>query len=301
MENFQKEMYEEKATRGETLFSVGFYRITDTPSLQILPYHWHEEFEILYMTKGTALFHIDDESFELKEGQAIFINSGRLHSGITSNGQPCSYNAIVFKPEALAGIYDRSMEYLNDIKMNKIILKCIFTGEASWEQELLSNLKEISACFSANEYGYHLAVKGRLLLLFSMILANGGYTVNNRGKGDEARNIERLKKVIQYIQDNYQSRIMIDDLAAQLKMSRHYFCRFFKKFTGNTAVDYINCYKIDRAAALIGTTNISIMEAGLESGFDNFSYFIKTFKRFKNCTPSEYKIFDRRSEDGYSK
>lgn len=289
MENFQKDMYKEKATRGESLFSVGFYRITDIYSVQILPYHWHEEFEILYMTKGTAIFHIDDEAFTLNEGQAIFINGGRLHSGITGNGQPCSYDAVVFEPEALAGIYDRCMEYLNDIKMNKIIIKSFFTGGDSWEQELLSNLKEISVCFSTSGYGYHLAVKGRLLLMFSMILANGAYTVNNKGKAPVTGNIERLKKVIQYIQDHYQSRIMIDDLAAQVNMSRHYFCRFFKKFTGNTPVDYINCYKIDRAAALIETTNTSIMEAGLESGFDNFSYFIKTFKRFKNCTPSEYR------------
>lgn len=289
MDNFQKEIYKEKAIRGESLFSVGFYRITDIPSVQILPYHWHDEFEILYMTKGTAIFHLDDETIELKVGQAVFINGGRLHSGITGNGQPCSYDAIVFEPEALAGIYDRCIEYLNDIKMNKIIIKSVFTGENLWEQELLSNLKLISSCFSTRGYGYHLAVKGRLLLLFSIILANGAYTVNSKGKSPLTENIERLKKVFQYIQDHYQSKIMIDDLAAQLNMSKHYFCRFFKKLTGITPVNYINCYRIGRAAALIETTNISIMEAGLESGFDNFSYFIKTFKIFKNCTPSEYR------------
>lgn len=48
-------------------------------------------------------------------------------------------------------------------------------------------------------------------------------------------------------------------------------------------------YRTDRAAALIETTNISIMGAGMEAGFDNFSYFIRIFKRFKNCTPSEYR------------
>jgi len=225
----------------------------------------------------------------LKEGQAVFINGGRLHSGITANGQPCSYDAIVFAPEALASIYDQCFEYLNDIKMIKIMIKSVFIEESYWEKELLSNLKEISNCFSTNEYGYHLAVKGRLLLLFSIILANGAYTANCKGKTPLTGDLERLKKVIQYIQDHYQSKIMLDDLAAQLNMSRHYFCRYFKKSTSITPVDYINCYRISRAAALIETTNISIMEAGLESGFDNFSYFIKTFKKYKNCTPSEYR------------
>lgn len=289
MENFQKEIYKENAIRGESLFPVGFYKITDIQSVQILPYHWHKEFEILSMTKGTALFQIDDEAYELKEGQAIFIHGGRLHSGISLNGQPCSYDAIVFEIDTLAEIYDKCYEYLNDIEMNKIIINSCYTGKNLWEQELLRNLKEISTCFYTQEYGYHLAVKGRLLLVFSLLLANKAYTSNIKGKVPMTENIERLKKVVQYIQDHYQSKITIDELATQLNMSRYYFCRFFKKATGITPVDYINCYKTDRAAALIEATNISILEAGMEAGFDNFSYFIRTFKRFKNCTPSEYR------------
>ncbi|MGB8453242.1 MAG: AraC family transcriptional regulator [Anaerocolumna sp.] len=294
MENFQKEMYKEKAIRGESQFPVGFYRITDIQSIQILPYHWHKEFEILYMTKGTAIFQIDDESYELKEGQALFISGGKLHSGITADGTPCSYDAIVFELDTLSDFYDKCTEYLKDIKMNKIIIRSCYKGESPWEQDLLHNLKETSSCFSTQNYGYHLAVKGRLLLLFSILLANKAYTTNIKGKAPLTENVERLKKVVLYIQEHYQSKITIDDLAAHLNMSRHYFCRFFKKTTGITPVDYINCYKTDRAAALIETTNISIMEAGMEAGFDNFSYFIKTFKRYKNCTPSEYRMRQRR-------
>ena len=293
MENFQKELYKEKAVRGEALFPVGFYRIPHLSSVQILPYHWHKEFEILYMTKGCAVFQIDDQAYELKEGQALFVNGGSLHSGTSINKQPCSYDAIVFDPEALAGFHDKCLEYLNDIKMNRILIRCHYTGESLWEQELLRNLDELSSCLSTCGYGYHLAVKGRLLLLFSILLANGAYTANIKGKDYSTANIERLKKVIQYIQEHYQSKIMIDELADQVNMSRHYFCRFFKKATGMTPVDYMNCYKTDRAAALIETTDLSIMEAGMESGFDNFSYFIKTFKKFKNCTPSEYRRQNR--------
>lgn len=241
------------------------------------------------MKKGSAIFQIDEEAYELKEGQAIFVNGGRLHSGTSINGQPCSYEAIVFDPEALIGLYDKCHEYLNDIKMNRIIIRCHYTGETLWEQELLHNLNEISSCLSTQGYGYHLAVKGRFLVMFSILLANGAYTTNLKGKDCSTVNIERLKKVILYIQEHYQSKITIDALAEQVNMSRHYFCRFFKKATGMTPIDYINSYKADRAAALIETTDISIMEAGMESGFDNFSYFIRTFKKFKNRTPSDYR------------
>ncbi len=271
------------------MFPVGFYRITDISCVQILPYHWHKEFEILYMTKGSAIFQVDDEAYEIEEGQAIFINGGRLHSGATINGQTCSYDAIVFEPEALVGFHDKCIEYLNDISMNRIMIQCYYSGESPWEQELLRNLQEITLSLATHSYGYHLAVKGRLLLLFSILLSNGAYLTNTKGKSSVTENITRLKKVIQYIQEHYQSKITIEDLASQLSMSRHYFCRFFKKATGVTPFDYINSYKTDRAAALIETTDLSIMEAGMDSGFDNFSYFIKTFKKYKKVTPSEYR------------
>ncbi len=289
MENYQKELYKEKAIRGESLFPIGFYRITDLQSTQILPYHWHKEFEIIYMTKGSALFQIDDECYELKKGQAIFINGGRLHSGLSINEHPCSYDAIVFELEDLVDFSDRCIEYLKDIKMNKVIIKSCYLGESLWEKELLYHLNEICTGLYKREYGFHLAVKGRLLLLFSLVLTNGAYSINEKGTIPLTESVERMKIVVQYIQEHYQSKITIDDLAARLNMNRHYFCRFFKKVTGITAVDYINSYRTERAAALIETSNISIMEAGLEVGFDNFSYFIKIFKRIKNCTPSEYR------------
>jgi AraC-like DNA-binding protein len=289
MDNYQKELYLETAIRGEAQFPIGFYKIDHMSSVQILPYHWHREFEILYMRKGAAMFQIDEEAYELKEGQAIFINGGRLHSGTSIHGQPCSYEAIVFDPEALSGLYDKCHEYLNAIATNRILLRCYYTGETLWEQELLGNLSEISSCLSTRGYGYQLAVKGRLMLLFSILLANDAYTSSLNGSDCSTVNIERLKKVILYIQEHYQSKITIDELAEQLNMSRHYFCKFFKKATGMTPIDYINSYKIDRAAVLLKTADISIMEAGMEAGFDNFSYFIRTFKKFKNLTPSDYR------------
>lgn len=295
MNTYQKNLYKEDAIRGESFFSIDYSRMSDLQTFQILPCHWHEEFEILYMTKGSALFYIDDESFTLQEGQALFVTGGRLHSGINKNGQPCSYDAIVFSLESLTGIYDKCMAYLNDIKTNNIIIKSIFTGEDSWEEELLHTIKALTTCFFLRKNGYQLEVKGRLLMLFSMIFANEAYKVNNQDNSYAGVNAERLKKVIQYIHNNYQHRITLDDLAYQVNMNRHYFCRYFKKHTGHTPIDYINSYKINQAAILIETTNMSIMEAGMESGFDNLSYFIKTFKKSKNCTPTEYRNSDARN------
>ena len=72
-------------------------------------------------------------------------------------------------------------------------------------------------------------------------------------------------------------------------MNSQYFCRFFKSVIGKTPIDYINNYRIEKSVELLVTTNDKILNICYSVGFDNFSYFIKTFKKIKNCTPSEYR------------
>lgn len=72
-------------------------------------------------------------------------------------------------------------------------------------------------------------------------------------------------------------------------MNVQYFCRFFKSVVGKTPVEYINSYRIEKATELLQTETLSISNIALNVGIDNFSYFIKQFKKYKNSTPSQYR------------
>ena len=290
MEDIKKDLLKENVVHGEFQFPICLYNNIGNSQEQILPYHWHEESEFIYVSQGCALFNIDGEAYELKEGQSIFINGGQLHSGFSIEGHPCSYHALVFNYNLLAGPFDICRTYLQDIKDKKVRVTSIFSGTKPWEKDLLQNLKQIVDSFSSKNIGYQMEVKGRLLLVFFLIFMNNAFEAPvQKSASANSDNINKVKKVIQYIQENYQNNIRIDDLAVLLNLSRYNFCRFFKRITGKSPIDYVNYYRVDRAAALIEKTNTSIMSAGIDSGFENFSYFIKTFKKYKNCTPSEYR------------
>ena len=66
--------------------------------------------------------------------------------------------------------------------------------------------------------------------------------------------------------------------------------RFFKKHMGLTSIQYINNYRLEKAAYLLTSTNNSIMDISLEVGFDNLSYFNKLFKKKYNITPKEFRF-----------
>lgn len=101
--------------------------------------------------------------------------------------------------------------------------------------------------------------------------------------------INIAKRVITHIQENYENKIMIDELANLCNMSPQYFCKFFKSIFGKTAIQYLNEYRIEKACELLQQEEYSISEICFSVGFDNFSYFIRKFKEYKNYTPSSYR------------
>jgi len=85
------------------------------------------------------------------------------------------------------------------------------------------------------------------------------------------------------------NKIYISDLAQLVNMSEDNLFKFFKTLTGKTPIGYINLYRIEMAEGLLRDNHIPLTEICFSVGFDNISYFIKTFKKYKNCTPKEYR------------
>lgn len=76
-------------------------------------------------------------------------------------------------------------------------------------------------------------------------------------------------------------------------MNENYFCRFFKDNIGMSLTTYINKYRCEKAAKLLLDSNLKILGVAISCGFDNNSYFIRTFKSIKGCTPKEYRRINK--------
>ena len=96
--------------------------------------------------------------------------------------------------------------------------------------------------------------------------------------------------MLKYIRDNFASEITLDDMARQAGLSTKYFCAFFKNMTGTTPVKYLLAYRVERAARKLLGTDESITRIAYDCGFNDLSYFIKTFKDVKRITPKNYRM-----------
>ena len=101
---------------------------------------------------------------------------------------------------------------------------------------------------------------------------------------------DSVRQAIGYIHSHYAGPITIDELAAFVKVSKYYFCREFHKETGYTVVKFINNLRCREAEKLLRGSEYTVGEIARMCGFENLSYFTRTFKSVVGCTPSALRM-----------
>lgn len=279
-------LLKEKREHGDFLFPIGFYSMKYYDRSEMLDLHWHDELEFLLMTSGTATFRVGDLLYGVEEGQAVFINSGEIHSARSDCGT-WGFSAIVFHPSLLnSNPYDKIQnDYINPIKNKQFAFSTVISGREPWERELLDHLKKIIEIAAEREYTYELLIKAHLYAIFSLLLRNAR---TKTGQNPTYR-CDRLKNVIQFIQANYSRQINISELSGIAGMSEGHFCRYFKKIVAKTPIEYLNYVRIAKACDLLRNTDRKILDIAMDVGFNNFSYFIDRFKKYMKITPADYR------------
>ncbi|MUT67583.1 AraC family transcriptional regulator [Paenibacillus sp. NEAU-GSW1] len=287
----------EDRLHGNVQFPLAAYWMDYAPGEVNVDCHWHDEAEFLYVLEGQLLFQNDTEYVKVQKGEAVFIDGGDIHAAYSLDGAPCSFCAVVFDPRWLdsAGYDAVQNRFIRPFQEKKKTFPRHIRPDTPWEKRLLSHLSNLLGSFdeeSNSALNNEAAVKGYFFLMLNEIEPEGR-SCNRSLSGSEdqlrAERVERLKKTILYIQQNYANPIRINELANQIPMSEGQFFRFFKRMTRQTPVEYLNAYRVSRATELLQHTERKISDVALEVGFDHISYFIKVFRKTMNCTPSEYR------------
>ena len=148
-------------------------------------------------------------------------------------------------------------------------------------------LEEIRALCSQEMAKNELLIKSNLLRIWHYLCLDAEATSFTLKKKDDER-VRMIKQILQYIQENYARNLTLYGLAAYFHMSEGQFCRFFKSQIGMTAIEYLNYYRIGVACDMLKDGILPISEIATECGYNNISYFNRTFRRYMHCTPGEY-------------
>ncbi len=236
--------------------------------------HWHENIEILYILQGSVTVLADAVSVTAGKGEIIVINSNNVHYIQTLEEEAKYYCLII----------DRKFCGDFGLDTGEIIFQRLIKDERIGEK-----YKIINEEFQFKKALYKANVKAVSMELIICLFRDYTLSESPLSKQVEGGKIEVIKKAIRYLQDNYDHTISITDISEKAGVSKYYFCRIFKEITGYTAIRFLNTIRCTNAKKLLQSGKYSVEEAALLCGFDNLSYFSKTYKKYMGCLPSSSK------------
>ena len=273
--------YKEQRTQGTFNFPIAYYHVTPRSPRYIMQLHWHTEYEIIRILSGELELSLNDDIKTYKKGDVIFVTDGVLHGGTPND---CVYECIVFDLKILLKDNHACTKTIQDIINHRITVNSLLTEN---NEKILPVVKNLFHALSRKKVAYEFMTQGYLYQLLGIIVQEHLYSEQALGDIPPER-LEPIKNVLEYIEKNYSNNISLDQLAREAGMNPKYFCRYFKGMTGRTPVDYLNYYRIECACEMLSTKDISIKEVAISCGFNDESYFIKTFHKYKGITPKQF-------------
>lgn len=271
-------LYENKK-RGTFDFPIELYFLDRAAPRYEMPLHWHLEYELILVRTGEFELVLDGRAFPMKPGDCAWVGDGTVHGGVPHD---CTYECVVFDLGTLLHDTPLCAKSVSDFLADETGCSGMFprgSVQAGLAEQLFEALRR-------EMQGYEWTTVGLMWQLMGSLLAE------KRRLQSPPRNRKKLlqlKNVLTYIRDNYEGPITLDELSKIAGMNPKYFCRAFAGMTGKTPVEYLNYYRIEQAGERLTLSDESITEIALSCGFNDMSYFSKTFSRFKGISPSVYR------------
>ena len=270
---------------------ICFYRELDKCIGRGVPWHWHPFFEIDLVTEGEAEYRTTQEKLTLKAGDIIFFNSNILHT-VTAEGNKGEYSlyAHLFNVHYIAGNYESLLaeKYVNPVIRNKSIEIMTVRPDEEVYEEIKKHFINAVEFNKKAEFGHEFKVRNEIDNIWMLLLQKFDRIPTKYSDSDPTE-IERVKKMILYIQNNFSDNLSLEKIAAEAGISIRECTRCFRRNISVSPMKYLNDYRIQMAAQMLLQEAESIMTISEKCGFSSMSYFGKVFKEAMNCTPREFR------------
>ncbi len=233
--------------------------------------HYHNHYEIYYLTKGKARYFIDNTTFDLNEGDMVLIPPYVIHKTAYIEDGRLERLLIAF-----------TLDFMGKQEDNPIF-NCFnryFVKKADVYKGLINSIEaenEKPDKFS-NEF-----IKNQISTLLIKLSRACEETAF------EIKSPSFIQQIIDYITENYSSEITLDNLSKQFSTSKSHLSRQFKSTTGLGINEYITIVRIRNAERLLLTTNLSVTEISTRCGFNDSNYFSSVFKKLKGIPPLKFR------------
>lgn len=279
-------LFEKILLKEDESFFIGIFQ----DNLEKSTWHYHNNFEISFITEGSGKRIVADSIEEFQPGDLVFLGRNLPHVWIADKETRTPSNRtleMVFL-QFTSNILSQQLLVLPEFRNVKRALEFSERGIQIVDQ----TLNEVSEIMLQLPY---LKSFERMLHFFRMMdiigksesnisLASDDYIKKRFKTGNK-----RIATIHEYLMNNYREEVNLKKIAELVNMAEGSLCRFFKENMGITLFEYLNRIKTDFACKLLMDPDLSIMEVCFDSGFNNLSHFNKQFRKTNGMPPSEYR------------
>jgi AraC-like DNA-binding protein/mannose-6-phosphate isomerase-like protein (cupin superfamily) len=289
MDIIQYENYQEKEVGADPSFPYQTYICSIPLDFIEVPLHWHDEVEFIYIKKGKGRIAVDFQYYDVSERDIILVLPGQLHSIGQSQGEVMEYENIIFQYNLLLSRQPDicGKEYLLPLFQQQLNVPTLFSPNDTGYTSIAGCLDDIDSIRHTFPPGYQLFTKGKLFELFFGLLS----TCSNSEPVHNSRrlNMDKTRQILKYMEQHYAEKISIETIANVTGFSESHFMKFFKSALGTSFTAYLNDYRLTMASRLLLASDDPIIGIAEDTGFDNLSYFNRSFKKKFGMTPSEFR------------
>lgn len=271
----------ETMSNGEEEYSAFFH---DTGKNQSKIMHYHDFYEItFYLGSDSTVYIRNGESYEVRRGDIILCGMFEPHVIDCESNVRHERFIIGIDPDMMFSYCTNHCNLFRIFHSNKKNYPVLHTS--IWEFQkcmaAIAGVKNLDLTYG-REVGEQAYIHQLLARVYDELRKRGFE------EGKESKKSELSAQLVRYIESHLSEDITLDDLAKYTNYSVAHISRIFKEVTNNTLVGYINEKRMQKAQNLL-REEISIKEVAVEVGFNNYSYFYKTFKRKTGFSPEDYR------------
>jgi len=255
------------------------------------PWHFHKEFEIIYVRTGMGKCFVGDSIVPYSAGDIILLGSNLPHYMSSDDKGKKDDDVLRTQGTIIHLEYDfmrHSMTFYPQFTKIRKLLEESAKGirVSSGDSPIISGLLDrIPLNSGMTQIINILSLLQEITEIKNWdILCTPNYARNFSLHVDS-----RIAKILTYINSNYNKKIKLSDVASLAAMNPSAFCRFFKEKTGKSFVRYIQELRISYACKQLLSGDSSISRICIESGFDTLSHFNRTFKHIMGFSPTYYR------------
>lgn len=251
--------------------------------------HFHTQYEIFYIVEGERVFFFRNREYIARAGDLILVNSNLIHMTRSVAGSNDGHNRIILyitreKIKSYDALYP-------SLQLSRFFDDYYGVYHLDLEQQalILGLFGGLRHALTAKEHNYKVGIDLDILAWLFKMMAFVRRQCQEVPSDSDNPKYKVAYGIADYLSENCERAISLEELADQFFLSKSYICRIFKEVTGYTISEYTNIHRIRKAKRYLEETDLSISEIAHALGYESLTYFERMFKTYMTLSPLKYR------------